>query len=85
MKKLNLDMKAAGDPKKLQLSELTEWRMTAYKNAKIYKEKTKHWHDSRISKKTLYAGQKVLLFNSRFCLFPSKLKWSGPFVVKEAT
>ena len=36
-------------------------------------------------KKTIVAGQKVLLFNSRLRLFPGKLKsrWSGPYVVNK--
>jgi len=34
-----------------------------------------------------YAGQPVLLFNSRLKLFPGKLKskWSGPFIVKDVS
>lgn len=85
LKKLNLDLEAVGDTRKLQLNELVEWRMTTYENAKIYKEKTKHWHDNWISKKTLIAGQKVLLFNLHLRLFPGKFKsrWSNPFVIKE--
>ena len=37
--------------RKMQLSELDEWREKAYHNAKIYKERTKRWHDKRIKKK----------------------------------
>ncbi|XP_038889385.1 uncharacterized protein LOC120079304 [Benincasa hispida] len=75
---------AGGVQRKLQLNELEEWRMNAYENNKIYKEKTKCWHDQRISKKVLVVGQKVLLFNSRLRLFPGKLKsrWFGPFIIK---
>ncbi|XP_038880461.1 uncharacterized protein LOC120072121 [Benincasa hispida] len=75
---------AVGIQRKLQLNELEEWRLNAYENNKIYKEKTKRWHDQRISKKVLVVGQKVLLFNSRLRLFPGKLKsrWSGPFIIK---
>jgi len=85
MKKLNLDQEASGEARKLQLNELLEWRHSAYENAKLYKERTKKWHDKNISKKILYVGQKVLLFNSRLRLFPGKLKsrWSGPFIIKE--
>ena len=85
MKKLNLDQEASEEARKLQLNELLEWRHSAYENAKLYKERTKKWHDKNISKKTLYVGQKVLLFNSRLRLFPGKLKspWSGPFIIKE--
>ena len=35
----------------MQLSELDEWREKAYHNAKIYKERTKRWNDTRIKKK----------------------------------
>jgi len=38
-------------------------------NAKIYKERTKRWHDKRIKKKEFTLGDKVLLFNSRVKLF----------------
>jgi hypothetical protein len=34
--------------RKQQLPELEEWRDKAYHSAKIYKEKTKKWHDKRI-------------------------------------
>ena len=36
-----MDSKMAGEKSMLQLSELEEFRNEAYKNAKIYKEKTK--------------------------------------------
>jgi hypothetical protein len=47
---------------------LEEWREKAYHNSKIYKERTKRWHDKRI-KKEFVLGDKVLLFNSRVKLF----------------
>ncbi|XP_073017787.1 uncharacterized protein [Primulina eburnea] len=34
-----------GDERVLQLNELNEFRLDAYENAKLYKEKTKRWHD----------------------------------------
>ncbi|XP_038904323.1 uncharacterized protein LOC120090677 [Benincasa hispida] len=85
VKKLNFDLRAAGEARKQQLVELNEWRTQVYENAKIYKERTKRWHDSRLCGKNLHVGQKVLLFNSRLRLFPGKLKscWSGPFIIKE--
>ncbi|XP_038874968.1 uncharacterized protein LOC120067487 [Benincasa hispida] len=84
LKKLNLDLPSTGEARKLQLNELAEWRTTAYENTKLYKKQTKRWHDSRICKKDLAIGQRVLLFNSHLHLFLSKLKswWSGPFIVK---
>lgn len=48
VKKLNMDLQQAGCARLLQLNELEEHRMFSYENAKIYKEKTKAWHDKRI-------------------------------------
>ncbi|XP_020966170.1 uncharacterized protein LOC110266248, partial [Arachis ipaensis] len=82
-KLLNLDSQAAGEKRLLQLNELDEFRLEAYENAKIYKEKAKRWHDKRISKKEFKLGQQVLLYNSRLKVFPGKLKskWTGPYLV----
>ena len=82
-RQLNMDSALAGEKRLLQLSELDEFRNEAYENARIYKEKTKAWHDKHITRKEFTAGQQVLLFNSRLKLFPGKLKsrWSGPFTV----
>ncbi|CAN6557464.1 unnamed protein product [Malus baccata var. baccata] len=83
VKTFNMDLAAAGLHRKLQLCELDEIRNEAYKNARIYKEKTKAFHDKMIRAKMFAIGQKVLLFNSRLRLFPGKLrsKWVGPFIV----
>jgi len=83
MKQLNLDMHAAGEKRLLQINEMEEFRNDAYENAKIYKERTKAWHDKHISRREFKPGQQVLLYNSRLRLFPGKLKsrWSGPFTV----
>ncbi|XP_075515838.1 uncharacterized protein LOC142550644 [Primulina tabacum] len=48
VKKLNFDMEASGEQWLLQLNEMEELRNEAYENAKIYKEKTKKWHDNHI-------------------------------------
>ena len=84
LKKLNLDLDAAGKKRMLQLNELDEFRLQAYENNKMYKEKVKRWHDRKLYPKSFVPGQQVLLFNSRLRLFPGKLKsrWSGPFIVK---
>ncbi|XP_075479386.1 uncharacterized protein LOC142520268 [Primulina tabacum] len=84
IKKLNFNLKASADVRKLQLNKMEEFRNDAYENAKIYKEKTKKWHDKIIVRRELKPRQQVLLFNSRLKLFPGKLKsrWSGPFVVE---
>ena len=65
------------------MNELEEMRMFAYESARVYKEKTKKWHDKKIQKREFQPGQQVLLFNSRLKLFPGKLKsrWSGPFTI----
>ncbi|XP_068319605.1 uncharacterized protein [Pyrus communis] len=83
VKTFNMDKDAAGVHRKLQLNELEEIRNEAYENARMYKAKTKAFHDKMIRTKTFTVGQKVLLFNSRLRLFPGKLrsKWIGPFVV----
>ncbi|KAM6594465.1 hypothetical protein CsatA_002168 [Cannabis sativa] len=83
IKKLNFDLQAAGEARLLQLNELEEMRFFSYENAKLYKEKTKRWHDKRIQHRVFEEGQQVLLFNSRLKLFPGKLKsrWSGPFTI----
>ncbi|XP_062089288.1 uncharacterized protein LOC133795850 [Humulus lupulus] len=67
----------------LQRDELEEMRLFSYENAKLYKEKTKRWHDKHIQPRSFEEGQQVLLFNSRLKLFPGKLKsrWSGPFTI----
>ena len=83
IKKLNFDFKTAREERLLQLSELEELRNEAYDNAKIYKDRTKKWHDQRILRKEFRAGEQVLLFNSKLKLFLGKLKskWSGPYIV----
>ena len=87
IKKLNFDFKAAKEDRLLQLNELEELRNEAYDSARIYKDKTKKWHDQRILRREFKAGDQVLLFNSRLRLFLGKLKskWSGPFTVVSST
>jgi hypothetical protein len=41
IKKWNMYLDAAGVRRKMQLSELDEWREKAYHNSKIYKERVK--------------------------------------------
>ncbi|XP_038889262.1 uncharacterized protein LOC120079160 [Benincasa hispida] len=83
-KKLKFDLASAGKVRKLQLNQLIKWQRDVYENAKIYKKKTKKWHDEHINDRTFTKGQQVLLFNARLRLFPGKLKsgWSGPFRIK---
>ncbi|KAI5351418.1 hypothetical protein L3X38_004309 [Prunus dulcis] len=83
IKKLNFDLDKAGHVRKFQLNELEEIRHESYENAKLYKERTKSYHDRNIQRKEFTKGMSVLLFNSRLRLFPGKLKsrWLGPFTV----
>ena len=85
IKLLNFDIKSAKEKRIFQLHELDEIRMDAFENSRIYKEKTKAFHDKNILKREFNEGDQVLLYNSRLKLFPGKLKsrWSGPFKVKE--
>ena len=53
---LNMDNKVAGEKRMLQLSRLDEFLNEAYENARIYKEKTKAWHDKHIKRKEFEAG-----------------------------
>ena len=54
------------------------------KNSKIYKIRTKTFHDSVNSRKIFFVGQKIFLYNSRLYIFPGKWRsrWSGPFIIK---
>ncbi|XP_021770660.1 uncharacterized protein LOC110734823 [Chenopodium quinoa] len=82
-----MDLSLAEEKRLLKLNELEELRYDAYENSNLYKEKTKKWHDQHIRNKSFKVGDKVLLFNSRLCLFPKKLKsrWSGPFMISKTT
>jgi len=69
------------------LAELDERREKANHISKLYKERTKRWHDKRIKIKQLKVGDKVLLFNSCVRLFGHgklRSKWEGPFLVSNA-
>ena len=86
-KKLNFDFQDAKEKRLLQMNELEELRNEAYDNARIYKDKTKKWHDPKIMIREFKVGEQVLLCNSRLKLFPRKLKsrWSGPYTVVAST
>nr|GEX85226.1 putative nucleotidyltransferase, ribonuclease H [Tanacetum cinerariifolium] len=87
IKQVNIDLNNAGNSRKLQLSELDDIRSNAYESSRIYKEKTKAFHDRHITKKSFLVGQKVWLFNARLKLFLGKLrsKWTSPYVVTQVT
>ncbi|KAJ9565613.1 hypothetical protein OSB04_001579 [Centaurea solstitialis] len=83
VKALNFDYKDAAERRLLQVNELDEIRLDAYESSRVFKEKTKRWHDNRILRRKFREGDLVLLYNSRLKLFPGKLRsrWSGPFTV----
>ncbi|GJS83531.1 reverse transcriptase domain-containing protein [Tanacetum coccineum] len=59
--------------------------LDAYENSKLYKARTKVYHDRKLRiRKEFKAGDKVLLYNSKYKFKAPKLrsKWDEPFVVK---
>ena len=69
IKKLNCDFQAANEKRLLRMNELEELRNEVYDNARIFKEKTKRWHDQKILRREFKAGEQVLLYNSRLKQF----------------
>ena len=82
---LNMNLEIVGKKRMLQLNELKEFRHNAYDSSKIFKDKTKVWHDKHLVKTEFKPGQQVLLFNSRLKLFLGKLesRWFGPFMITQ--
>ena len=78
-----MDLNQAGQKRYMDIIELEELRDAAYENAKLYKEKTKKYHDKRLRGKQFVPWMKVLLYNARLKFFPGKLRsrWSGPFEI----
>ena len=77
-------VKLASKNRQKQISKLQEWREKTYHSARLYKERTKRWHDHRIKQKEFKEGDKVLLFNSRVKLFGEgnlHSKWQGPYTI----
>jgi hypothetical protein len=66
IKKWNMDLKAAGTKIKIQIAELEEWRGKAYHSAKLYKERTKRWHNKRIKTKQFKPGIRYFCFTIAF-------------------
>ncbi|XP_021716889.1 uncharacterized protein LOC110684762 [Chenopodium quinoa] len=77
IKELHMDLSLAGEKRLLKLNELEELIDDAYESSRLYKKKTKKWHDQHIRNKNFKVGDKVLLFNSRLRLFP------GVWMMKE--
>jgi hypothetical protein len=79
-----MDVKQAKRNHQKQIAKLEEWREKAYHSTKLYKERTKRWHDHRIQYKQFKEGDKIPLFNSRVKLFGEgklRSKWQGPYTV----
>ncbi|GJV31919.1 reverse transcriptase domain-containing protein [Tanacetum coccineum] len=57
LKKINLDLDAAGKHTFLQLNQLDEWRTEVYEHSRVYKERTKRWHDAKIMDKEFREGE----------------------------
>ena len=72
-----------GGKRLFQLNELEEICLDAYESSKIYKDRMKRWYNKLINRREFREGVLVLLFNSIFKLFPSKLctRWLGPLKV----
>ncbi|GJS57031.1 reverse transcriptase domain-containing protein [Tanacetum coccineum] len=85
LKNCNPDLIAAGEKQMFQLHELDELRHQAYENSRLYKARTKVWHDRKLKmRKEFKHGNKVLPFHSKYKFKQPKLRsrWLGPYVVK---
>ncbi|GJR36771.1 reverse transcriptase domain-containing protein [Tanacetum coccineum] len=85
LKNCNPDIIDAGEKRMFQLHELDELRHQAYENSRLYKARTKVWHDRKLRiRKEFKRGNKVLLFHSKYNFKQPKLRsrWLGPYVVK---
>nr|GEW81199.1 DNA-directed DNA polymerase [Tanacetum cinerariifolium] len=75
LKQCDMDLTVTAKNRFMELNELMELRDKAYENTRIYKERTKRWHDPRLrGDKDFKVGDKVLLFNSRLKMHPGKIK-----------
>ncbi|GJV99230.1 reverse transcriptase domain-containing protein [Tanacetum coccineum] len=64
LKQCNMDLAVAAKNCFMELNDLIELRDGAYENTRVYKEKAKKWHNSRLRwDKDFKVGNKVLLFN----------------------
>ncbi|GJW86522.1 reverse transcriptase domain-containing protein [Tanacetum coccineum] len=76
LKNCNPGLIVAGEKRMFQLHELDE----AYENSRLYKERTKVWHDRKLRmRKEFKQGNKVLLFHSKYKFKQPKLisRWLG--------
>ncbi|GJY82374.1 reverse transcriptase domain-containing protein [Tanacetum coccineum] len=85
LKKCNPDLIAIGEKRIFQLHKLDEFRHQVYENSRLYKARTKVWHDKKLKmRKEFKYGNKVLLFHSKYKFKQPKLRsrWLEPYVVK---
>ncbi|GJR53820.1 putative reverse transcriptase domain-containing protein [Tanacetum coccineum] len=85
LKNCNPDLFAAGEKRMFQLHELDELRNQAYENSRLYKARTKVWHDKKLRmRKEFKQGNKVQLFHLKYKFKQPKLRsrWLRPYVVK---
>ncbi|KAI5350649.1 hypothetical protein L3X38_003540 [Prunus dulcis] len=73
IKKLNFDLDKAGHVKKFQLNEMEEIRHESYENAKLYKERTKSYHDRNIQWKEFTKGHAINTVDLPLRFFISKI------------
>lgn len=85
-KKCTLMLRLVERKRLLKLNELDERKLNAYKSVKLYKLRTKLWHDRCILATHLEPGHQVLLYNSMLKLFLVKFKsiWFRPYIVIHA-
>jgi len=67
-----------------QLVTLEDYLFVTGFHQQVQKAREKSWHDQHIKQRTFRNGDLVLLYDSKFVKFPSKLKihWLGPYIVK---
>ncbi|GJW32922.1 reverse transcriptase domain-containing protein [Tanacetum coccineum] len=85
LKNCNPDLIAASEKRMFQLHELDELRHQAYENSRLYKARTKVWHDRKLRmRKEFKQGNKVLLFHSKYKFKQTKLRsrWLRPYILK---
>ena len=58
IKKLNFEVYASGEKRKLELNELDEIRSDLYKSSNVYKARVKAFHDKQIVHKQFMIGHK---------------------------
>ncbi|GJW61449.1 reverse transcriptase domain-containing protein [Tanacetum coccineum] len=69
LKLCNMDLAVAAKNRFMELKELIELRDGTYENTRIYKERTKRWHDSRLrGDKKFKEGDKRLNVNINISL-----------------